>query len=114
MEKCYCIISFGLLFLFSACWTGLGKLGTLVKNPGIKISSFSKHALNQVITRGVSTSIIQKTIGNPVAVLKQSNGTYLYLTNEAGVVLNSSGKVITTYPASMFDVEVTSFLKMIK
>ncbi|MFR9166162.1 MAG: hypothetical protein ACLVKO_08115 [Dysgonomonas sp.] len=25
MEKCYCIISFGLLFLFSACWTGLGR-----------------------------------------------------------------------------------------
>ena len=48
-----------------------GKLGTIVENPGIGLSSFSKHGFNQAITRGVNPSTISNTVKNPVVVLQQ-------------------------------------------
>ena len=36
---------------------------------GIGLSSFSKHGLNQAITRGVNPSTISNTVKNPVVVL---------------------------------------------
>ena len=91
-----------------------GKLGTVVENPDITISGFTKHGLNQSITREVSPQTLLNTIRNPSVVLQQSGGKYLYLTKQAGVVLTSNGKLITTYPASMFDEGVLNILKGIR
>ncbi|MCC8186872.1 MAG: hypothetical protein LIP08_05005, partial [Bacteroides sp.] len=79
------------------------KLGTIIENPGLSITSFSKHGVNQAITRGVQPATILNTIKNPVVVLQQNRGNLLYLSREAAVVINPSGRVVSTYPASMFD-----------
>lgn len=88
-----------------------GKLGTIVENPGLNITSFSKHGLNQAITRGVNSPIILNTIKNPTTILQQSGGNFLYLTREAAVIMNGTGKVVSTYPASMFDNSILNILK---
>lgn len=88
-----------------------GKLGTIVENPGIGLTSFSKHGLNQAITRGVNPSTISNTVKNPVVVLQQSRGNFLFLTREAVVVMNNAGRIVSTYPASMFDNSILNVLK---
>ena len=87
-----------------------GKLGTVVENPELDITGFTNHGINQAITRGVSPQSLLGTVNNPSIVLQQSGGQYLYLSNEAGVVLNPAGRVITTYPSSMFGPNVTNVL----
>ena len=87
------------------------KLGTVVENPGLSILNFSKHGLNQAITRGVNPVTILNTVKNPVTVLQQSGGNYLYLTREAAVVINPAGRLVSTYPASMFDFSIKNILK---
>lgn len=89
-----------------------GKLGTAVENPDLEITWFTEHGLDQTITRGVSPQNLLETVNNPNVVLQQSGGQYLYLSNDAGVVLNPAGRVITTYPSSMFDSGVTNILRM--
>jgi len=79
-----------------------GKLGTVVENPELDISGFTDHGINQVISRGVSPGDLLGTVNNPSVVLQQSGGQYLFLSNQAGVVLNPAGQVITAYPSSMF------------
>ena len=91
--------------------SSFGKLGTVVDNPGVKITSISQHALNQSITRGVNSLTMLNTVNNPIVVLQQSSGNYLYLTREAVVVTTPAGRVITTYPASMFDSGIWNILK---
>jgi hypothetical protein len=89
-----------------------GKLGVTVSKPTISISNMSAHAVNQAITRGVSTDIIRNTVSNPSVVLQQTNGTYLFLTKEAAVVINSSGRLVTTYPSSMFDIAIKEIINL--
>ncbi len=89
-----------------------GKFGTVVENPGAKITGFSRHAVNQAITRGVTTEVIQNTVNNPVAVLSQRGGTsFAYVSNEAVVVVKNTGEIITTYGKSNFDAIVQQVLK---
>lgn len=97
-------------------WTGarvgqtFGKLGTVVENPGLKITGFTEHGINQVITRGVSPDALLETVANPSAVLQQSAGQYLYLSDQAAVVLDPTGQLVTAYPSSMFDSNVQGAL----
>lgn len=79
-----------------------GKLGVVVENPELEITAFTQHGINQAISRGVSPADLLRTVNNPSVVLQQSGGQYLFLSSEAGVVLNPAGQVITTYPSSMF------------
>jgi RHS repeat-associated protein len=89
-----------------------GKFGTVVENPGIKITGFSKHGVNQAITRGVTTDVIQNTVKNPVAVLSQRGGnSFAYISNDAVVVVKNTGEIITTYGKSNFDATVQQVLK---
>ncbi len=89
-----------------------GKFGTVVENPGVKITGFSGHAVNQAITRGVTTEVIQNTVKNPVAVLSQRGGnSFAYVSNEAVVVVKNTGEIITTYGKGNFDAIVQQVLK---
>ncbi len=90
-----------------------GKLGTVVENPGLDITAFTKHGIDQVITRGVAPSDLLSTVTNPSVVLQQSGGQYLFLSNEAGVVLNPAGNVITAYPSSMFGPGVRNIMNLL-
>ncbi|NJM34876.1 MAG: hypothetical protein HC850_09415 [Rhodomicrobium sp.] len=95
----------------SGVGTTFGKLGTVVENPGIRISSFTKHGIDQVVSRGVSPAALQATMNAPVAVLKQSSGRFLYVSQEAAVVVTPAGKVVTTYPSTLFDAPILNILK---
>jgi len=89
-----------------------GKFGTIVENPGIKITGFSGHSVNQAITREVSTEVIQNTVKNPIAVLSQRSGnSFAYVSNEAVVVVDKAGEIITTYGKNNFDAIVQQVLK---
>jgi RHS repeat-associated protein len=43
-----------------------GKLGTVVENPGLDITGFTEHGINQAITRGVSPQSLLNTITEPL------------------------------------------------
>jgi RHS repeat-associated protein len=89
-----------------------GKFGTVVENPGIKITEFSKHGIDQAISRGVTPQALQNTMNNPITVLSQRGGSvYAYVSNQAVVVVDKAGKVITTYGSKYFDQTVTKVIK---
>jgi hypothetical protein len=90
-----------------------GKLGSVVENPELDITGFTDHGINQVITRGVSPGDLLGTVSNPSVVLQQSGGQYLFLSNQAGVVLNPAGSVITAYPSSMFGPGVLHIMSLL-
>jgi hypothetical protein len=61
------------------------------------ITGFTRHGINQAITRGVSPSAILDAVRNPLQVLPQPNGTIRYVGSNAVVVLNPSGQVVTVW-----------------
>lgn len=87
-----------------------GKLGTIVQNAPGKIAGFTGHGVDQAISRGVSPQTILDTITNPQVVLLQSGGTRLFLTQQAGVVVNTLNKVVTTYGKDLFKEAVSNLL----
>ena len=52
--------------------------------------------------RGVTQSMVNSWVQNG-KVLKQSSGNFLFITKDGAAVLNNAGKLVTTYPSSMFD-----------
>lgn len=85
------------------------RLGTVIQKPDIEITGFTKHGINQTISRGVTPQNIISTINNPSVVLQQTRG-YLYLSRQAAIVVNLNGKIVTVYPSSMFDKNIWSIL----
>jgi hypothetical protein len=79
-----------------------GKPGTVVENPDLDITGFTDHGINQVISRDLAPADLLSTVNSPSVVLQQSGGQYLFLSNQAGVVLNPAGQVIMAYPSIMF------------
>jgi RHS repeat-associated protein len=65
------------------------------------IKGYTRHGLNQAISRnsgrGVHPSAIKDAALNPIKVIEQSGGRIKYVGKDATVILNSEGKVITTY-----------------
>lgn len=64
------------------------------------ITGYTRHGINQAISRngvGVSNSAIIDAVKNPVKITGQSGGRFAYEGNDAVVVLNKYGKVITTW-----------------
>jgi|SRR5688572_7486714 len=61
------------------------------------VTGFTKHGINQAITRGVSPSTLHDAVTNPIQILPQSNGTTQYVGRGAVVVLNPLGQVVTTW-----------------
>ncbi|PMB17122.1 hypothetical protein CEN47_26455 [Fischerella thermalis CCMEE 5319] len=65
------------------------------------MKGYTRHGLNQAISRnsgrGVHPSAIKDAALNPIKVIEQSGGRIKYVGKDATVILNSEGKVITTY-----------------
>jgi len=87
-----------------------GKLGVGVEKPELVIKEVLPHALDALSIRGGSMVDVEETIDNPLMVLRQTRGRYFYLSDKAGVVLNTRGQVITTYPATEFDARIKEIL----
>jgi RHS repeat-associated protein len=84
-----------------------GRLGTIVQNPGIVIRGFdgskvAGHAINQIINRGVTPELIRATVANPIVVLQQGGNRFLYLTEQAAVVITREGQVVTAWTQREF------------
>ena len=66
-----------------------------------EITGFTDHGLQQALSRdgglGVSQSAMEDAVANPVDVVRQANGTFKFVGNNATVVLNSDGRVVTTW-----------------
>jgi RHS repeat-associated protein len=86
--------------------------GTVVQDPNIKISGLQGslnpstpfHALDRIIERGVSPQDIVNTVRSPSVVLEQGGGSsYLYLSDNAAVVLRPNGQVVTVWGAPEFN-----------
>ena len=56
---------------------------------------YSKHALERMEQRKIVPMIVEETIKRGVQIPGKTFGTTIYLTDEAKVILNESGKVIT-------------------
>lgn len=73
-----------------------------VKLVADKISGYTKHGLNQAISRdggrGVSPKAILDAVKNPVKIAEQAGGKVMHTGKDAKVALNSEGKVVTTIP----------------
>jgi len=93
----------------------IGKLGTIVENPGIRITAYSVHGLLQKIGRGVSSQDLLNTVRNAKIVFSQANGTrFLFLSDKTAVVVDASGKVITTYGRANFTGVVLDIINALK
>jgi hypothetical protein len=60
--------------------------------------------------RGVSLNDLHDAVDHPLIVLQQARGRVFYLSDDAAVVLNPRGRVITTYSASDFDAKIEALL----
>lgn len=90
-----------------------GRLGKVVSNPNLRIQALDEggHFVDAAITRGVSPQAVLSTMRNPAAVLEQSRGRFLYISNDAAVVVTKEGKAITTYARENFDSRILDILK---
>jgi hypothetical protein len=82
---------------------GLKAAGKMCKPIAGKITGYTKHGLNQAISRegvGVSPKAILDAVRNPTKVVQQAGGATKLVGKDATVILNSEGKIITTYPRS--------------
>lgn len=65
------------------------------------ITGYTKHGLNQVIGRdggvGVSPNAILETVRNPLEIIEQSGERFKFVGEQANVVLNKYGRIITAY-----------------
>jgi hypothetical protein len=62
------------------------------------ITGFTKHGINQTISRAISPASLHDAVVNPLQILPQANGTTQYVGRGAVVVLNPLGQVVTTWP----------------
>jgi hypothetical protein len=92
----------------------------VVDNPQIKITGFQGssnpntpiHALDRTIARGVSPQNIVNTMRSPSVVLEQNGGSsYMYLSNEAAVVIRPDGEVVTVWGAPDFNANTLQILQ---
>ncbi|MHC1678847.1 RHS repeat-associated core domain-containing protein [Stenotrophomonas maltophilia] len=88
----------------SAAEIGAGAAGVTGTSGALagKITGYTKHGLNQAISRdggrGVSPRAILSAVKEPVKVAEQAGGKTAYTGKDARVVLNGEGKVITASP----------------
>jgi RHS repeat-associated protein len=65
------------------------------------LNGYTKHGLNQAIGRdlgkGVNLKDMFQALKQPNQIIKQTNGAIKYIGNKATVVLNSEGKIVTTF-----------------
>jgi len=67
------------------------------------ITGYSRHGLDQAISKdgvGVSVSAIRDAFKNPLSITGQSGGIFRLTGRNAVVVVNSEGRIITTWPTN--------------
>jgi RHS repeat-associated protein len=70
---------------------------------GIKLTGYTRHALNRAISRGgagVSPKAILDALRNPLKVVPKSGGATLVIGRDAAIVLNEFGEAVTVWAKS--------------
>ena len=69
---------------------------------GALITGFTKHGINQVISRGIAPAILLDALRNPTAIIQRIDEfgrvSYQYVGQVATVVVNAAKQVITAWP----------------
>ena len=60
--------------------------------------AYTGHALDAMQSRGLVPSVVEDTISRGVASPGNTPGTIKYITDQAVVVTNRAGDVVTAYP----------------
>ena len=60
--------------------------------------NYTGHALDQMQSRGFLPSVVEDTIAHGVKNKGNTEGTWAFITNQAKVIVNSNGDVITVIP----------------
>ncbi len=90
---------------------GYGKLGGGHREAGSRNSrTRSSRHRNDGRTRSI-TERPTRYVDHPLIVLQQSRGRVFYLSDNAAVVINPRGRVITTYSASEIDEKIKALLE---
>lgn len=69
----------------------------------LPITGYTRHGINSAISHdgvGVSPQAILNAVANPTQVIQQADGTFKYIGENAVVILNQFGQVITTWATS--------------
>jgi hypothetical protein len=61
------------------------------------ITGFTRHDMYRAMQRGISPSVMQDAVVNPIEIIPQTNGTTRYVGRDAVVVLNPAGQVVTVW-----------------
>jgi RHS repeat-associated protein len=93
-------------------------LGRVIENAPGKINGFnhdgSFHGIDQVITRGVSPQSLLNTVQNPLATFSGRFDRTGYLSQQAYVVLDKGGQVVTSWTNNQFGSTTKNVLNSIK
>jgi hypothetical protein len=90
-----------------------GKLGVGVDKPELNIGELSEHATERMTEYGASLSDLQSTVADPLIVLRQSDGRFVYFSERAAVILDRSGRVVTIYTEPQFDTKIRQIIEYV-
>ncbi len=98
----------------SALGTNFGKMGTVVKHPGIKVDWTKSmiHGPDRMLQRGVTKKLVNSTVRKGIA-LSQTGGKFAFITQKAVAVVSSSGVLVTTYSSAFYDAEMLEIIKVL-
>ena len=83
----------------------IGKMGTYVENPKIKIDweQYSKHAIERMRQRRMTQKMIDSIVENGKVLSQNEGNKYVYVTKEGVAVVSKEGKLITGWSSSDYD-----------
>ena len=90
--------------------TSFGNLGTVVAKPDLSVTGINDYAAARAAQRGMTLSSMNRVVSSPSVVLRQSSGNHLFLSGRGAVVLNQSGRVVTTYSPAQFDAVIRAIV----
>ena len=95
--------------------------GEVVENTAGRLTSFTSeftqkpfHGLERFLERGVTIDQFYDTLRDPLVTIKQAGGNILRLSEEAVVVLDKAGGLVTTYSKTFFKAPILNILKLLR
>ena len=99
----------------AAIGTSFGKLGTLVANNGQQVINWANthsYGLSRMVERGVTQQMANFWVQTG-KVLQQSTDRFIYITQEGAVVVDSFGRLITTYTSKYYDANMVEVVRQL-
>ncbi len=95
--------------------------GEVIENTAGKLTSFTSnftqkpfHGLERFLERGLTVDQFYDTLRDPLVTFKQAGGNTLRLSEEAVVVLDKAGGLVTTYSKTFFKAPILNILKLLE